>query len=98
MDWTTGVQFLAGAVMGFFLFSAMSISEPYPASYPMDIRGLLPQGVKWLGCEVDHIPTSSVEDKNMWSCTSTPHYVFIVWCLIKQEILLNGIVNGTVLS
>jgi len=30
--------------------------------------------------------------KNAWSYTSTPQYVFIVWCLIKQEICLHGMV------
>jgi hypothetical protein len=27
---------------------------------------------------------SNTEDKNMWSYTSTPPYVFIAWCLIKH--------------
>jgi hypothetical protein len=29
-----------------------------------------------------HSPPSSSEVKNAWSCTSTPQYVYIVWCLI----------------
>jgi len=29
-------------------------------------------GVRWLGHEADHSPTSSNELKNEWSCTSTP--------------------------
>ena len=29
-------------------------------------------GVKWLGCEVDHPPSSCAEVKNGWSCASAP--------------------------
>jgi len=29
-------------------------------------------GIKQPGCEADHSPPSSVEDNNVWGCTSTP--------------------------
>jgi hypothetical protein len=31
--------------------------------------GVLSPGVKWLGRDVDHLPPSSPEVKNEWSCT-----------------------------
>jgi hypothetical protein len=34
-------------------------------------------GAKWPGCEVDHLPPSSAEVKNEWSCTSPP--VICLW-------------------
>jgi len=30
--------------------------------------------------EADHSPPSSAEVENAWSYTSTPQYVFMVWC------------------
>jgi hypothetical protein len=49
--------------------------------------------IKRLGRKADHSPSSSAEVKNAWSYTSTPHYVFMGWCLVKhREILpLRGI-------
>jgi hypothetical protein len=37
------------------------------------------------GREVDHSPPSSAEVRNSWSCISTPHYVFMTWCLVKYR-------------
>jgi hypothetical protein len=34
--------------------------------------------------EADHSSQSSAEIKNAWSYTSTPLYVFMILCLIKQ--------------
>jgi len=41
-------------------------------------------GVKQTGCEADHSPPSSTEVKNAWNYTSTPSYIFMVWCFITQ--------------
>jgi len=30
-------------------------------------------------------PPSSTKVKNVWSCTFTPQYVFVVWCLGKHR-------------
>jgi hypothetical protein len=49
-------------------------------------------GLKWLGREADHSPLSNAEVKNARSYTSTPPYVFVAWCLIKQEIRLHGVI------
>jgi hypothetical protein len=40
--------------------------------------GDLSPGVKQLGCEADNSSPSSAKVKNMWSCTSTPLYVFLI--------------------
>jgi hypothetical protein len=42
-------------------------------------------GIKRPRREADHSPPSSAEDKNAWSYTSTPQYVFMAWCLIKRR-------------
>jgi hypothetical protein len=55
-------------------------SGAHPASYPVVIGGLSPE-VKWQGCEADHSPPPAAEIKNPWSHTSTPPYIFMVWCL-----------------
>jgi hypothetical protein len=41
-------------------------------------------GLKQPGREVDHSPPSS-KVKNTWRYTSTPQYVFMAWCLVKQR-------------
>jgi hypothetical protein len=41
-------------------------------------------GVKWPGREADHLPPASAEIKNTWSYISTPQYVFMAWCLVKN--------------
>jgi hypothetical protein len=33
----------------------------------------------------DHSPPSSAEVNKAWSYTSTPQYVFVVWCLVKHR-------------
>jgi hypothetical protein len=42
-------------------------------------RGSFPGG------KADHSSPSSAEVKNAWSCTSTPPYVFMAWCLVKHR-------------
>jgi len=49
-------------------------------------------GIKWLGPETDHSHLSSAEVNSEWNHTSTPQYVFIAWCFIKEEIHLHGVV------
>jgi hypothetical protein len=50
----------------------------------MGTGGSLPGG-KAAGAEADHKPPSSAEVKNMGRCNSTPQYVFMAWCLVKQR-------------
>jgi len=65
------------------------------------VPGALSPGIKQPGYEGDHSPPSSAEVKNVWSCTSTPPYVFMVWCLVKYRVCLHGMVliqaQGTIL-
>jgi hypothetical protein len=44
--------------------------------------------------ETDYSPPSSIGVKNAWSYSSTPQYVFMVWCLVKKWILLQGMVHN----
>jgi len=65
-------------------------SEAKPASYPM-VLGPAP-GIKWPGHEAGNPPPSSAEVKNAWSYISTIQCVFIMWCLVKHEIRVLGVV------
>jgi hypothetical protein len=49
------------------------------------VAGVLSLGVKRPGSEADHPLPSSADVKNAWSYTSTPQYVFMVWCLVKHR-------------
>jgi hypothetical protein len=51
--------------------------------------GVLSLGVKPPVCEADHSSPSNAEVKNAWNYTSTPPYVFMVWCLIKHRMCLH---------
>jgi len=63
-----GVQFSAGAMMGFFCPRCHVQTGPgaHPTSYPMGAE------VSFLGREADHSLPSSAEVKNAWIYTSTP--------------------------
>jgi hypothetical protein len=43
--------------------------------------------------EADHSPPSRAEFKNTWSYTSTPPYIFMIWCLVKQKDAFNLIME-----
>jgi hypothetical protein len=85
MGWTFRVLgFNSQQGLGIFLFITVSIMALGPTQFPFQwVTGTLSLGVKWLGREADYSPPSSAEVKNAWSCTSTPQYVFMVWCLVK---------------
>jgi hypothetical protein len=59
-------------------------SGAHPASYPMGTSGSF-TGVKQPGCEADHPSLSSDDVKNAWSYTSTPPFIFMMWCLVKHR-------------
>jgi hypothetical protein len=54
-----------------------------PASYPISTGALFP-AVKPLGREAVHLLLFIAEYKNAWSYNSTPPYVFMAWCFMKQ--------------
>jgi len=58
--------------------------HPIPPLQWVPTRRALSSMVKCLGHEADNSPPSSVEVKNVWSCTAAPQYIFIVWCLSNE--------------
>jgi hypothetical protein len=67
------------------LFATASRQDLRPTQPPKQwVRGVLIPRVKRPGRETDHSPPPSAEAKNVCSYTSTPQYVFMAWCLIKQ--------------
>jgi hypothetical protein len=74
-------------------FSSPSLSGPALGhTQPLIhwVPGALSLGVKRPGREVGYSPLSSAEVKNTWSYTSTPQYVFMAWCLVKEQGQLLG--------
>jgi hypothetical protein len=61
-------------------------SGAHPASYPIATGGggVPSLGVKWLGCEANHSPSSTPKVKNVWSYTSAPQYAFMALCSVKK--------------
>jgi hypothetical protein len=70
----------------FYSASRTAVGPTGPTQPPIQwILGALSLGVKRLGREADPSPPSSAEVKNALSYTSTPHYVFMAWCLLKHR-------------
>jgi hypothetical protein len=46
----------------------------------------------------DHSPPFSAEVKNAWSCTSTPPFVFMAWCMVSVLNKLKSIIIKTLFS
>jgi hypothetical protein len=64
----------------------MSRPALWPTQSPIQwLPGALFPVVKHLGSEADHSLPSSAEIRNVWCYTPTPHYVFLVWCLVKHR-------------
>jgi hypothetical protein len=70
--------------MGFFLFPTASRPALGPTKPPKGCCGLLPQGLNRPGREAGPSPPSGAKVMNAWSYTSTPQYVFMAWCLVKN--------------
>jgi hypothetical protein len=64
MDWTTGVQSLAGAKDFSSSLYIQTSSRAHPASYPVGNEGTFLRGKKRPGYDADHSPLSSAEVKN----------------------------------
>jgi hypothetical protein len=41
--------------------------------------------VQWLGIENDHTSPPTPEVKKVWSYTSTPPYIFVLWFWLKHK-------------
>jgi hypothetical protein len=66
-----------------FLFSITSTPILGRTHSPIQwVPGALSPEVKRVGSEADHSLPSGAEVKKMWIYTSTPPYVFGLWCLI----------------
>jgi hypothetical protein len=79
-----GVRILAEN--GIFLFDTVTRRAVKPTQPPVQwVPGALSLGVKRVGREADHSPSSLPMSKNVWSYTSTSQYVFIAWCSVKAE-------------
>jgi hypothetical protein len=76
----------------FFLHRVQTCSETHPASYPMGTGRSYPW-IKRLDHEADRSLPPSAEDKNVWSYTSIPLFVFMAWCLTKKGAHLHGVVR-----
>jgi hypothetical protein len=64
----------------------MSTPALGPTQFPIQwVTRSLSLEVKRPVREADHSLPSSAEVKNAWSCTSTPQYAFIAWCLVKHR-------------
>jgi len=61
-DQSSRVRFPAGAGNFSLNHCVQNSSGAHPASYPMG-TGAPSLGIKWLGCEANHSPSSSAEDK-----------------------------------
>jgi len=73
MGWMTGVQFPAGAILGFFIFATVSRLVLVPTQHPVQwVLRAFPPVVKQLGHEGDHSPPSHAMVKDAWSYTSVP--------------------------
>jgi hypothetical protein len=83
MGWMIGVLgFKSQWGLGILLFTTMSRMALELTQPPIQwVPGALSLGVKLLGHETDHSPSSSV-DVNVWSYTSTPQYTFMAWCSV----------------
>jgi hypothetical protein len=62
-------------------------SDAHPAFYPMGTGGSFPGGkAAWAWSW----PLTLSGNENAWSYISTPQYVFMAWCLIKQRDLTSS--------
>jgi hypothetical protein len=89
VGWTAGIQILAGAGDFSLLHSIQTRSGDHPTSYPVGTGAGFPR-LKWLGCEADHLPSSSAEVKNggtipplshMFSSAQGQLYLYLTYVL-----------------
>jgi len=77
--WTTGVQFSAGVMMGFFLLATASRPALGPTQHPIKfVPGRLLCGVNEPRREADHLPPPNSKIKYAWRYITTPTVVLDV--------------------
>lgn len=79
---TSHLGFVFGRTGYSLLHSVETGSGAFPVSHPLD-NGALSSHLKWRG----HVARSvaEVKLKNMWSCTSTPANICLVWYFSTRE-------------
>jgi len=86
MGWTTGVQFPAGTMLGFFLFAIASRPALRPTRNPIQwMPGVLTPGMERSGHRADHSPPFIAEVNNEWRYSSIPQYVLMMSYLVKHR-------------
>jgi hypothetical protein len=68
-----------------FLFASRLALRPTQPPVQWVLEFILSFGVKWPGCEANHSPSPSAKIKNAWHYTSTPPYICMEWCLVKNQ-------------
>jgi hypothetical protein len=82
--WAERPEFHTCQERDFFLFVTASRPGLGPTNPLIElISGAAVPPLKRPGREANHSPSSNAEIKNVLSYTSTPPYVFMVWCSIK---------------
>jgi len=79
-DWMTGIQFPAGAIMGFCLFASASRRALGPIQAPIQWS----PGIKRLGREAENSPPSDAEVKICGPIPPLPQYNFNTFSVGKQ--------------
>jgi hypothetical protein len=75
----------------FFLIPTASRTAPGLTQSPNQwVPETCSPGAKRPGREADQLLPSIAEVRNAWSYTSSPQYVFMAWCLIKQWLQVQG--------
>jgi hypothetical protein len=86
MDWTIEVRGIDSEWRLGIFFSTESTPTLGSIQPPIQrVPGALSLGVKRPGRETNHSPPPNAEVKNVRRYTSTRHYVFMAWCLVKHR-------------
>jgi len=84
--WTGRPGFVSMLGQGFFHFDTISGPPLGPTHRNIQCApGFFPPRLRWPRHEADHSPPSSADIKDAWSYTSTPQYLYMTWCLVKQR-------------
>jgi hypothetical protein len=84
--WVGGGGFETRQELRIFLFTTASRPALGPTQPSIQwVQGALSLEVMRPAREANHSRPSSVEVKNVWGYTFTPHYAFMSWCWVKVQ-------------